>query len=193
MNVWLLVGYVVVWYVVLAVAAYVAMRRSVWNERRQAALYMSFMAMFGPMGEILVGTLYQAVFGHALWQYEVYPIHHGYTSLYAPFIWAICGLQMWLMAPLMAQIKDSVRRYTVMAIDILAIEIMINALFLLSIGQMIFYYTPGELGHFSSLQTLPFYFVASLVAVYALRVMQPHARFASLACIGVTIVVVFLT
>jgi hypothetical protein len=193
MDIWFLAAFIAGWCVLLALVARIVLKRSVWKDRRLVLLYMSFMAMFGPIGEIVVGTLYQAAFGQMLWRYELFPVHHGYTSLYAPFIWAVCGLQMWLMAPLMERIKDKVRRYTVMAIDILALELLVNATFLLLAGQLIFYYTPGELGHFASLQMLPIYILASVVAVHALRIMKSNAVFATAACILVCWVVVYLT
>lgn len=193
MSLWLLMFYVVGWCAALALISRLWLKRSVWEHRSEVILYMAFLAMFGPLGEIIVGTLYTAVVGYPLLQYQLYPIHHGYTSLYAPFIWAIGGLQIWVMSPLTSRIKDRVRRFTVMAIDILAVEILINTLFLLIAGQMIFYYIPSDLGHLSSLQTLPFYFIASLVIVRSLRLMRPHKGFAVAACLLVCTVIVYLT
>lgn len=192
MNIWFLVAFIVVWCILLTFVSRIFLKRSIWKDRRQVLLYMSFMAMFGPIGEVVVGTLYQAAFGAMLWRYELFPVHHGYTSLYAPFIWAICGLQMWLMAPLMERIKDKVRRYTVMAIDLLALTIMINATFLLITGQMIIFFTSGELGHFSSLQMLPVYFLFAIGAVHSLHILRPNTRFNTIACLAVSWVLVYL-
>lgn len=58
------------WLTVLGTVLAVQKVRPNWQH---LWLYMVFMSMLGPVGEIFVGTMYQAVFGVPLWQYQFFP------------------------------------------------------------------------------------------------------------------------
>ncbi len=66
-------------------------------EIKLAALYVTSIAMLGVFGEVFVGKLYDSAVGRPLWEYHIMPIHHGYTSYYAPVIWGILGFHLYLL------------------------------------------------------------------------------------------------
>lgn len=161
--------------------------------RQSLLLTMSFMAAFGPLGEIFVGSFYQLVFEQPLWQYQIFPVHHGYTSLIAPFIWAIAGAEFHTLYPVLKKrVRQPLVMYALIACEILIVELLLNVSAHIFLGTQLFYYIPGDLGHYSSLQTLPFYFLAGLVMVRATRYMKPHPNFFAASCVGMAFVVVYL-
>ncbi len=186
--------FVAAWLVVLACGiAILHKRKLIHFSFVPAALSMVFMAMMGPVGELLVGSLYQGLFGQMLWRYEVLPIHHGYTSLIAPIIWALGGLEFWLATQLLSGRKLGLRwKYGLLMVDTLFYEMLLNLSFLLVSGGLLFYYIPGDLWHVSSLQTLPFYLVLAVTASRANRYMAAHPRFFMVLCTMVVIALVYV-
>ena len=83
-------------------------------------------------------------------------------------------------------------RHIFLAVDILIVELLLNIGLVLAFGQMIFRYTPGDLLHFSSLQTLPFYFIAGLVFTGAFKILKPNSYRAASLLGFIMVVVVFL-
>ena len=160
---------------------------------KHLALGAVLMSALGPLGEIFVGTFYNYVAGFPLWQYQIFPVHHGYTSLYAPVIWAVGGIELCLLdAYLRGKMISRVWRHALLSVDILAVELAINIGLFVTFGHMIFRYTPGDLLHFSSLQTLPFYFIAGLVFTGAFKILKPNSYLAAALFGFITFVVVFL-
>ncbi len=173
--------------------AYLFKHHTQLKDYKGALLAFSFMAMFGPVGEILVGNTYHLLTGTYLWQYQIYPIHGGYTSLIAPAMWGVSGLYIHLFWGRIGQIGYRLVRYTVASADIIAGEVMFNGLyFLLTGGKYVFYYQPPDLLHFSSLLTIPFYIVAAFAIMRALKYSAAHKRFYSVLFLFVSVVVVYL-
>jgi hypothetical protein len=159
-----------------------------------AVLYVIFIAAFGPFGEIIVGNFYHWVTGGELWHYLQFPIHQAYTSLYAPIIWGVAGFHFYMLHDTLREWGWSRRRIAwLFPFDILLVEIMINSLFLLLSGGYLFYYGPGELLHFSSLQTLPFYLFAGVVILLSMKRFEKDPWFFTLLCGSVGTVIIWLT
>lgn len=186
--------FAVVWLLVLGGGIFMLHKKKVIRfSLTPAMLSMIFMAMMGPVGELLVGSLYQGLFGQMLWRYEVLPIHHGYTSLIAPIIWALGGLEFWLATQLLGKRNLGRWKYGVLIVDTLLYEVLLNLSFLLVSGGLLFYYIPGDLGHVSSLQTLPFYLVLAVTAWRANKYMARAPRFFMVLCAMVIAAVVYVT
>ena len=133
--------------------------------------------LFGPVGEVAVGSFYTAIFGHHLWDYQLWPVHDGYTSLIAPFIWFLGGMELAIMLHFIRRVRSKLLHVVWVTIDILVFELVLNIGFWMISGERLFYYTPSDLGHFSSLQTLPFYAVAAVVAMKSIDVTKDHRKF----------------
>ena len=65
-------------------------------EPATALLYFVSMATMGIVGEVAVNSVYEFMFGHPLWTYGIFPIHHNYTSQYAAILWGVYGFHLYL-------------------------------------------------------------------------------------------------
>lgn len=173
---------------------YVSRRHNKTIDWRLAGLYMSFMALGGPTGEIIVGTLYETVFGQPLWQYQFYPIHSGYTSYIAPIIWGLSGGILYISHELIFARKKytTITKAAYTMIETILVELLINLSVLVLAGKLLFYYTPGDLWHVTSLQTLPFYFLLGLVVDKAMERFRNKPGLFSTLFLSITTVVVIV-
>jgi hypothetical protein len=170
MNIFYLIAYALGW--VAAVYLFnAALAHRFQRVKKEAFLYVATMAALGVCGEVLVGTFYAHFFHQPLWQWQVFPIYKGYTSLYAPFLWGVYGLQLYLFHENLAKRGITADRMIalIFGAESIILEILLNLSFLALFGHYIFYYTPGDLWHFTSIQTFPFFFIASLVFTKAIR------------------------
>jgi hypothetical protein len=137
----------------------------------QALVHAAAVTLLGMTGEVLFGTVYHAVFDRPLWVYEYLPIHHGYTSVFSLYVWSFYGFHVSLFhdVPPAGQRAADTRLALVVAAEAVLLEMACNLGFLALFGQYLFFYLPGDLWHLSSLQIVPFYFVAGLGIAKTLR------------------------
>lgn len=160
-----------------------------------ALLYATSVAVVGVFGEVLVDSLYQLVFGTPLWQYRVLPIHNAYTSYYSPVIWGMYGFYLYLLHDgLCEYCAHSIRPLTIfIAIEAIALELVLNLSYLAIFNQYIFYYLPDGLWHLSAFQVIPFYFAAGLVIAGFARRCKSSPRFFIFTNMVLLSVLVFFT
>ena len=122
--------------------------------------------------EIGLDTLWVRVFGEPLWLYRVWPVHGGYTSGLGLVLWPMYGafvhsLHHALKArwPLLHGVAP---RAALIAVEAMVLEVAANLYGLLSFGCFIFYYTPGDLHHYTSFAVLPPYLAAGFLGVWVL-------------------------
>ena len=153
------------------------------------------MATLGPIGEIVVGTFYEAVIGQPLWQYKILPTHQAYTSLYAPVIWGISGAYLYYIHEILRAFSSMSKWFqaTSRMFETILVESLLNISFLLISGSLIFYYLPADLFHITSLQTLPFYFILGIVVMKSIKRLKADPLFYSAMCLFMMFVVVYLT
>lgn len=196
MDVWHLLIYAIVWLSVIlaAILFFVAKKHSSVNIQL-LLLYILLIAMLGPIGEIFVGTFYNSVFGHPLWLYRVLPTHEGYTSFYAPVIWGIAGAGLYFAHEILSLFKTKRRfiRALIIMFETILFESLLNTSFLLFTGGYLFYYTPGDLFHITSLQTLPFYFFFGFVITDFIKQFKKDPLLSAAMFALIMFVVVFLT
>ena len=162
---------------------------------KQALMHIAAMSMIGLLGEIFVGSVYHFLFNEALWNYTVLPIHHAYTSQYAAVLWGIYGLHLYLLHGTL-QSKRNINIHRIALIfcgEAILIELLVNLSFKLLFGKYVFYYSPSDLWHFTSIQTLPFYLVAGYVVAVTFRKFEKDASFYAAMCGGIILVLVFMT
>ncbi len=195
MSLLLLIAFVTGWFALIYIATCFLKRTFVKLDIKLSILYITFVAMFGPLGEIVVGSLYAAIFNHPLWQYHILPIHNGYTSLFAPFVWGIGGFYLYVVHEI-ARKQKSISKIKVSLIhmtEMICVEFLINLSFLLIFGSYIFYYQPGEMWHIVSVQTLPFYAAAGFVIATTIKRTRKDPMFFSIMFVGILGVIVYLT
>lgn len=170
-------------------------RRIVRFRFKTAVIYTIALATLGVFGEVFVGSIYTILFGKPLWQYHVAPIHHNYTSLYAPVLWGTLGFYVGLLHDYLKErgIVRVLYLAPLFAIETLGLEIFANGSFHLFFGDYLFYYLPGDLWHLTSVQTLPFYLPAGIVFVLAMRRFLRDTGFFTVMCGFAGTVLVFLT
>jgi hypothetical protein len=151
--------------------------------------------MLGAFGEVLLGNVYNAVFGNPLWAYRVLQVHNAYTSKYSPIIWGVLGFHVYLLHGTLRDTKrwNNVRLSILFAAETIIIELIGNFSFHIAFHRYIFYYFPGDLWHYTSLQTLPLYFVAGLVLTRSIQKLRSDPLFFTVMAVGLTSILVFLT
>ena len=160
-----------------------------------ALLYIATVAMIGVFGEIFLDSIYNYFVGNPLWRYNILPIHQAYTSAYAPVIWGILGLHIYL-------IHDTLRGWGVRKTRTLAFIFSLEALLLEALltisskyllGEYMYYYYPGDLWHVTSIQNMPFYFICGVVVTLTVKRFKTSPRFFTVLCAFLVSVIVFFT
>jgi len=117
--------------------------------------------------EVFLGKLYFLLVGRPLWQYRVWPIHDGYTSALNFIIWPVYGYYVYFVHQVLAAKRVNIRpawlKGLASGIDGPLLEILANGFFLLFYGTFYFYYLPGDLRHFTSIQVVPLYMVMGVI------------------------------
>lgn len=166
-----------------------AVRRPLPLDARTIWLYMGLAFPACVAGEVLIGQLHHALFDTRLWQYRVAPVHDGYTSLYNFAIWPLYGWHVYLGEQALAlwNPRAGVRKAVVLLKHASAgplLEIIANLGMLLITGRYYFYYFPGDLGHLTSMQVVPYYAVLSLLFSCFIARVRPVRQKVALGCIG---------
>lgn len=156
-----------------------------------ALLYTSTVALIGVFGEVFSNTLYTAIVGTPLWQYHVFPVHHGHTSMYSVVVWGMYGFYLYLLHDNLSPKNYAVLTLAaIISIEAIILEILLNFSHFIIFKDYFFYYLPGDLWHFSTLQAVPFYFLAGLVIIKTLKRFKVDPVF--FTCMNIFFVGVFI-
>jgi len=138
----------------------------------RALIYITTVCMLGLYGETFVDSTYKSLFGAPLWRYNILPIHHAYTSVYAAFLWATYGFYLYLLHDNLKE-KWSVERERhlalIFSLEALMIEALVEITSKLAFGKYIYYYYPNGLWHISAFQNFPFYLICGFLIVKTIR------------------------
>lgn len=150
--------------------------------------------------EASFGFMHAEFFGWRLWEYRIFPNHHGYGTDLGPMTWPWYGFHFYLFNEalhrrrLVLHQRGALIKGSITGLDGPLLEIIGNGLFLLLFGQYVFYYFPGELGHLTSVLVMPYYAAAGIVLVLVMRALGQAERSwglpAALYFIGICFVVV---
>jgi len=138
-------------------------------------LYMGC-TFFGAMWyEIILDTLFVKFISQPGWLYKIWPVHYGYTSGVGMFMWPLYGFFVYCMNsaieinPKLADINNGVAKTYLFAIDAMALEILANIFSVSLFHTYLFYYIPGDLLHFTTIQIfVPYLFACGLGAITSL-------------------------
>ena len=150
-------------------------------------LHIVGLSALGLVGETAIDFTYNAVFHSPLWQYHVYPIHHAYTSLYAIALWGVAGANLYFIREILRSKKvTSIHRQAlIITIESWVFETVINVAFWLVFGDYIFYYLPSDLGHFTSIQVLPLYWLVSYIVLAVFHRFEKDPWFYVVFCMAI--------
>ena len=142
-------------------------RRWIRIELYSLALSMAVAFLVAIVCEVYLGKLYYLLMGKPLWQYRVWPIHDGYTSVLNFIIWPVYGYYVYFLHQVLHTRRVVIRpawlKGVASGIDGPLLEILANGFFLLFYGTFYFYYLPGDLRHFTSVQVVPLYMVMGVI------------------------------
>ncbi len=158
-----------------------------------ALAYASAVAVIGVFGEIFLDNVYKFVVGKPLWWYNLLPIHHGYTSAYAVVVWGMFGFHCYLFHHTLKERWGITRRRTLAAIISLEALVLEAALTLSAVpmfGTLLYYYTPNDLWHITSVQNIPFYYVCGLLITTTTRHIVHSPRYTIAASVFLLSVIV---
>jgi hypothetical protein len=130
------------------------------------ALFMAVAFLVAILCEVTLGKLYGLLIGKPLWQYRVWPIHGGYTSALNFIVWPVYGYYWYFLHRVLqayrVQIRQTWLKGMASGFDGPLLEILANGFFLLFYGTFYFYYLPGDLRHFTSIQVVPLYMLMGI-------------------------------
>lgn len=144
------------------------------------ALCMAVAFLVAIVCEVYLGKLYYLVVGKPLWQYRVWPIHDGYTSVLNFIIWPVYGYYLYFLTRVLHRRRPPGpahwTRGLASGLDGPLLEILANGFFLLFYGTFYFYYLPADLNHYTSLQVVPLYMVMGVLLVLLLNYFESRPR-----------------
>ena len=166
--------------VIFYVAGSLLMRRWIAIDTYQLLLCMSAAFLVAIVCEVYLGKLYYMFMGKPLWQYRVWPIHDGFTSALNFIIWPVYGYYVYLLHYILHEKKIIIRphwlRGVASGMDGPLLEILANGFFLLFYGTFYFYYLPGDLRHYTSIQVVPLYMIMGVVLTLILEHLKDRPR-----------------
>jgi len=149
-------------------------RRFIKFKIKKLFYYMALAFPFFLIFEVGFGKLHHFLFGEYLWQYQVLPIHDGLTSLLNFAIWPLYGLHFylydivekdWQLTPFWKNTLYLLK----LAISGPLLEFILNLVCQLAFHRYYFYYFPDDLLHYTSVQVIPYYFIASYAFALAVK------------------------
>jgi hypothetical protein len=151
----------------------VIVRQWVRIDLYQLALSMAVAFLVAIVCEVYLGKLYYLLVGEHLWQYRVWPIHEGYTSVLNFIIWPVYGFYVYFFHHVLQHMEISIRprwlKGLLSGVDGPLLEILANGFFLLFYGTFYFYYLPDDMRHFTSVQVIPLYMVMGVILTLLLE------------------------
>ncbi len=141
-------------------------RQIIRIEIKVLLYYMALAFPFCLILEVGFGNLHYLLFGKYLWEYQIFPVHDKLTSLLNFAIWPLYGLHFylydileknWKLAPVLKNVLYIIK----LAVSGPLLEFILNAVCQLAFNRYYFYYFPDDLLHYTSIQVVPYYFIAS--------------------------------
>lgn len=162
----------IVFFLYLAAAVYLAgfalSDSSTQVNIKELFMWSGALAMIGCISEVAINSFCRAVFDSPLWIYQVTPIHHGDTSVFAFFQWSLYGYHLYFVDKKIRSFKVKYEEYIftfLLAVDALLLEMFVNVSSNFFLDTFIFYYLPGDIGHLTTLAVFPFYLLGGAILI----------------------------
>lgn len=185
------------WFAVAMICSRLLLGKSFTPEPKLLYMYISMMALIGPVGEVFVNSVSRLLFGGSLWTYFLYPIHGGDTSLYsALFIWPYYGMYLYFLHQKI-EINHTEKGYYIkpalfMAFDAITLEFLVNITSIFLLHTLIFYYFPSDVAHLTTIAAIPFYFLAGIIITRTIKRFRVDPVFFGTMSLLIAFVFVFL-
>jgi hypothetical protein len=145
-----------------------------------ALSYVSAAVLIGVFVEVFVETIYNAVFGQPLWHYQFLPAHGTFTSQFSIVLWTMYGLHLYWTKQTLDSKYGQLKKWklaTIFAIESLFLETFANLVWLVLLGYLIYFYTPPDLWHVTTLVNIPCYFLAAWAMIGTVKRFDRDPKF----------------
>lgn len=135
---------------------------------KEVYMYSGTLALIGCISEVAINSFCRTAFDTSLWTYQVTPVHHGDTSIFAFFQWSLYGYHLYYVQKKLQSFKFKHEEYIfafVLSVDALLLEIFVNISSNFFLNTFIFYYIPGDMGHMTTVFVFPFYLLGGAILI----------------------------
>ncbi len=159
----------------------------------QLLLCMCSVAMIGVLGEIFVDGIYSHLYSTPLWRYNFVPVHHAYTSMFAPVLWGCVGMYLYLVHHKLDKWsgKELLKLSIIFGFEAMIMEAIVDIVSKFILGDYIYYYYPSGLWHISAFQNFPFYFICGGLIAQTFHWFKKEPHYFTFLSVWVVIVTVY--
>jgi hypothetical protein len=153
---------------VIYFAGFALTNKSTQIRIKEVYLYSGTLALIGCISEVAINSFCRTAFDTSLWIYQITPIHRGDTSIFAFFQWSLYGYHLYYVQKKLQSYKFKHEEYIfafVLSIDALLLEAFVNISSLFFLNSFVFYYTPGDMGHLTTVFVFPFYLLGGAILI----------------------------
>jgi hypothetical protein len=180
---------------VIYFAGFAFTNKSTQISIKEVFLYSGTLALIGCISEVAINSFCRTAFDTSLWVYQITPIHHGDTSIFAFFQWSLYGYHLYYVQKKLQSYKFKHEEYIfafVLSIDALLLETFVNISSLFFLNTFVFYYTPGDMGHLTTVFVLPFYLLGGAILIGIFNRFLKDPMFFGTLSFSVAFIFVFL-
>jgi hypothetical protein len=162
---------------------------------KEVYMYSGTLALIGCISEVAINSFCRAAFDSPLWIYQVTPIHHGDTSVFAFFQWSLYGYHLYYVRKKIQSYNFKHENYIfafVLSVDALLLEIFVNVSSNFFLNTFIFYYIPGDIGHLTTVYVYPFYLLGGAILNEIFKRFEKDPMFFGNLSFSIVFIFVFL-
>jgi len=181
---------------VIYFAGFALINSSTQIRIKEVYMYSGTLALIGCISEVAINSFCRTAFDSPLWIYQVTPVHHGDTSIFAFFQWSLYGYHLYFVQNKIQSLNLKHEAYifaAVISVEALLLEIFVNISSKFFLNTFIFYYLPGDMGHLTTVYVFPVYLLggAILIEIFK-RFLQDPVFFGNLS-FSIAFIFVFLS
>jgi hypothetical protein len=170
--------FTIVQYIPLLIWAQKLKKKQIKVDWRLVLSYFIFGSWFGMFGELFLFKIIDWTFHAPIWEYRLFPIHHGITSSYGPIMWGgaavyICFHKNYQLNP---KKRSLLLSFVLESSFLLLLELLFNFLGYFIFNEYFFYYFVPDLFHWSSFTNMPFWWVGYQIMVKYSKVMYKQEK-----------------
>ena len=158
-------------------------------------MYSGTLALIGCISEVAINSFCRAAFDSSLWIYQITPVHHGDTSIFAFFQWSLYGYHLYFVQKKIQSFKAKYEEYIfalVISVEALLLEIFVNVSSNFFLNTFIFYYIPGDMGHMTTAFVFPVYILGGAILIETFKRFLKDPVFFGTLSFSVAFIFVFL-
>lgn len=169
-------------------------KREIEIDWRLIFSYFIFGSWFGMFGELFLFKFIELIFSEPIWEYRTLPIHNGITSSYGPIMWGNAAVYICFHKNYQLK-KSNLKKNLLVSFALesgylLLLELIFNFVAFALFNEYFFYYFVPDLGHWTSLTNLPFWWVGYQIIVKYSKVLHKEEKL-NLAIATMLIIIAF--